>query len=362
MQRLTGIDLFRGIAVYGVAILHSGDLGGNEATTGWVGIIRHFSNFAVPFFLATSFYLTINRLYTNKYRYSLNSRLSRLLIPYAIWSIIYLALKLSQYWILHQSDELGKIFQDPISLIFLGGGHYHLYFIPLLLTGTVIVKIAEYFIRHKVNLKTLVLLLMLVTTIYELMLVSGNSFILGPNIAFQEIIKVIFPNGNSNPLLRFLLVELSWTLRCLPYIFVAMILSHSSVHKYFLNFNYRHTTIIFLTFVFVNLFKLEILPQSIYEVIRGYISLSLAIGISSTVKENHLVKNIGVCSFGIYLMHALVIAMLKIIANKFYPNLFGHVSVVTVLTFASLSFMLSWAVTYSIILKKKEASKLIFGV
>ena len=67
--------------------------------------------------------------------------------------------------------------------------------------------------------------------IYELLLVSGNAFKLGPNIAFQALLASIYPEGNQNPLIRLLLVELSWIIRCLPYIFIAMLLNYPSLRE-----------------------------------------------------------------------------------------------------------------------------------
>lgn len=359
-QRLTGVDLSRGIAVYAVAILHSGD--GVPATTGWAGILTQFSGFAVPFFLATSFYLAISKLYTSKAKYSLKSRLTRLLIPYAIWSAIYLVYRVLKYWISNKPEYLNQMFQDPISLVFLGGAAYHLYFIPLLLTGTLLIKVAEYLLEKRVKLKILVLLFVTSATLYELVLFSGNSFQLGPNVAFQGLLELVLPDGNRNPFLRLALVEVSWILRCLPYIFMAMILSYLAIDKNLLKLNAKYTILVFGIFFLLNAFGRLFLPEFLHELARGYSSLLFAISLSNNLKENHIVTNLGLCSFGIYFMHLIVIEVSKPIANKVYPDLITPVSALTLLTLATLSFLVSWVATSVLVTKQKSASKLMLGV
>ncbi len=56
-KRLLGIDLFRGIAAYGVVLIHGlGEIPRNENA---LLISNFFVAFCVPFFLATSFYFSI---------------------------------------------------------------------------------------------------------------------------------------------------------------------------------------------------------------------------------------------------------------------------------------------------------------
>ena len=149
--RLTGVDMFRGIAVYAVVILHS-DEGISVHPPIWEFIVK-FSNFAVPFFLATSFYLAIKKLYISGSKYKLKPRLSRLLIPYGFWTLVYLLYKALKYLVDNELDRLNSLFQDPVALIFLGGAAFHLYFLPLLFAGTINVKISELLIKNNTKLK-----------------------------------------------------------------------------------------------------------------------------------------------------------------------------------------------------------------
>ena len=90
-SRLIGIDLFRGIAAYAVVVQHS-------AIAPVSTLASHFQDicgFAVPFFLATSFlFIARKNLESVDLFNFLGERTRRILIPYAAWTALYLALKL----------------------------------------------------------------------------------------------------------------------------------------------------------------------------------------------------------------------------------------------------------------------------
>lgn len=356
-QRLTGVDLLRGVAVYAVAVLHSGDA--IPATTGWAGKLIEFSAFAVPFFLAASFYFAVDKLYNNGVQTSLKSRLTRLLIPYCFWSIVYLIYKVIKYSIADKTDALVKIFQDPVNLVFFGGAAFHLYFLPLLFLGTVLLRFANLLVVKQIKPKVLILLFIVSISIYELVLASGNAFRIGSGVAFQGLLESAWLNENL--VLRLLLVGFAWAIRCLPYILLAMLLTHPAIEKKsFLRFDGKSTLILFIAFLVINISGGELLPEAMREILRGYISLLFSISLSKILKENHFINNIGLCSFGIYLIHLMAIETFKIIANKIYPDMVSQVSILTLLTFSIVGFITSWAAT-AFLIKKKAVAKLMFG-
>lgn len=274
-QRLVGIDLFRGLAIYAVILLHI-DEGVQVMPPTWMRI-HDFALFAIPFFLATAFYLAINKLYLSQSSYPLGSRLVRLLIPYGIWSAFYLIYKSAKYLIASQSSMLMELFQDPLSLIFFGGAAFHLYFLPLLATGTLLIKLAEFLMRRRVSLKGLVLITALGLLIYEVILASGNGLKTPNYVVFEPLLVTVFPLTNSNPLLEWFLTELFWILKCLPYVMIAMLLNHPTVNQHCLKPSVRYSWQWLLTFFLLNAFGAFILPQAIYEVARGYTALLAAI-------------------------------------------------------------------------------------
>lgn len=360
-QRLIGLDLFRGIAAYAVVILHADE--GLTVQSGIWSAILNFSAFAVPFFLATSFYLTISKLYTSGGSYAWWSRLPRLLLPYGFWSLLYLCHKVLKYVIKHEPDKIRELLQDPLGLIFLGKAAFHLYFIPLLLAGTVFVIVAEYLIRKRVKLGALLGGLILSLLIYE----CYRAFLYGVapdqanlDTAAQGIRSLTSPKEHGNAFIRLLLVELGYMARCLPYIAVALLLNHPSIRGRLLKFDTKDTAVLLAAFLILNAFSVPLLPQTVHELARGYSALLLAVALSTNLKANVIIASLGNCSFGIYLMHLLVLEVCSSLAQKM--DLFtGQIAVLTLLAATTLSFSISWVVT-SVLMKQKPVAKLMFGV
>jgi fucose 4-O-acetylase-like acetyltransferase len=352
-RRLVGIDLFRGLAMYAVIILHI-DEGLQVLPPTWLSI-SNFAYFSVPFFLATAFYFAINKLYTSQGSYPLKSRLLRLLIPYGIWSVLYLLYKAAKYTVAGESNRLFQLFQDPLSLVFFGGASYHLYFLPLLAMGTLLIRFAEFLIERKVSWKGAGLIAFVSLLVYEVILSSGNGLKKPDNVAFESLLATIFPEGNSNPLLRLLLVEFSWAFRCLPYVMFAMVLAHPKVNKFCLKLISDYSPFWILVFLAVNIFAPWVLPDAVEEIARGYTALVAAIAISSLLKENALIKNIGLCSFGIYLIHIFFIEVFQSVVVRLYPSYNNNVSTATLLLATTLIFLVSWGTTNFLLRHKRLA-------
>ncbi len=357
--RLLGIDLMRGIAAYAVVLLHA-DEGISQAPFGWSQILE-LSSFAVPFFLAASFYLATSKLYTATDRYQIKPRISRLLIPYGFWTVIYILYKIAKYILDNEPNRIEALLRDPIPLIFFGGAAFHLYFLPLLAMGTILLKLAESLIQRTTNLKILTGFLIFFTLIYELIIVSGNSFQSAAGVAFQPMIALIFPAGNENPIIRVGLVALYAICRCLPYIFLALILSHPTIQKKYNAKIQLYLGVWLVLFLGVNLWGQMILPKSIHELSSGYLGLLLAISLSVHLKPSSVLSSIGMCSFGIYLMHLLVIDVFYIIGNRTFPQFIAQPSVLTLLSIAALAYLMSWGATI-LFLKSKPLSRLMFGI
>jgi len=358
-QRLTGIDLFRGLAMYAVIIVHI-DEGVEVLPPTWLKV-TNFASFCVPFFLAAAFYFAINKLYRSQDRYPLRLRLERLLIPYGVWSALYLLYKSAKYLAAGESGRLLELFQDPLSLVFFGGASYHLYFLPLLAMGTLLVKLVEFLITRKFSLKAVGLIALISLLVYEVVLFSGNGLKEPGNIAFEPLLAAIFPEGNSNPLLRLLLVELAWALRCLPYIMVAMLLTHPAANTFSYNLITKHSAFWALLFLAINIFSSGVLPDAVGEISRGYSALIVALSISSFLKEDPLIKNIGFCSFGIYLVHIFFVETFQSIAIRLYPEYVNSVSIFFLLAATTTVFISSW-VTTILLMRNEKISHVLYGI
>jgi peptidoglycan/LPS O-acetylase OafA/YrhL len=379
-QRFIGVELFRGVAAYGVVVIHTEALMRYSSfpTDYWIVAFAEINRFAVPFFLAASFYFMTGKLYANVNHFSggfnLKSKWKRLLIPYLCWSAIYLCLRLIKA--LSRPDELGTLFQDPVALIFLGGASVHLYFLPLLFLGSFLITVPEYLVkRQKVNIQTIAFFYVFSMLVYELMIVSGNAFQFGSNclenasscsVAFQSLLEVVLPNAKSNQILRLVLVALSWLIQCLPYVFMTMGLNHPSLQTKLSVFEKNHIIvlvffiILLCAFWILDVFNLIYFPRVLYESGIALCLLVVSIYLSKNVRENWLVKNLGSCSFGIYFMHYLFLVIYIIILSKISNEFLKIPPIFTMVTLATLSFGTSWILT-SLLLQKKAVSRLLLG-
>jgi peptidoglycan/LPS O-acetylase OafA/YrhL len=359
-QRLVGVELCRGIAAYAVVLLHSGDQ--TWAPVGyWASQVRTWFSFPVPFFLAVSFYFTIRKLPVGLSWNLWKRKFERLLIPYILWSAIYIFFKSLMFLGFKQYDKLSKLFEDPISLIFCGGSAIQLYYLPLLLAGTFAVMIiAEPLAKRHPRISLVTFLAILAITAYELLFVTGNQYQLGPNIAFENLLTWIAPNGNKNPLLRIILVNVAWMIRCIPYLLIAILLNRllSKIEGVFMQ---RLITILSLLFFLVLcFFNVTFIHGSIRELATAYSLLVFSLYLSKYIKASPIAENLGACSFGIYLIHPFFIQIIDIIVNKINPSLLEQVSLISQIIFSVPGFLLSWIAVF-ILLKNKLLAKYLFG-
>jgi peptidoglycan/LPS O-acetylase OafA/YrhL len=354
-RRIDGIDLFRGIAAFAVVILHS-DEGIKTDPQGW-SFFLHFSAFAVPFFLATSFYFLVDKISNGTQLIKWNNRFSRLLIPYAFWSIFYLVIKI-QFFLKRTPHKINSLVENWYGLIFLGQSEFHLYFIPLLIAGILLIVAGESFIRSRPHLLLLVFLLVSCMFIYQyylsLNLEAINSFLawLASSIHFD----VVRFDQNA---LKFSVKLLGLFLRCSSYVFAALIFSRLMIKDMLLNFKLSGFLVCLILFVVINAFSDINLPKIVEELLKGYIALSLAFSSSSYIKNNSIISSLGRCSFGIYLMHFAFFQILWSFVSRFGFNL-KHPSFLMLAFSVVFAYSMSWIMTH-ILMKKKEVSKIIFG-
>jgi peptidoglycan/LPS O-acetylase OafA/YrhL len=382
-QRLIGLDLCRGMAAYAVVVIHAYALMSyiNLPTNNSMAMLTQISRFAVPFFLAVSFYFMTNKIYVSEKSFSIranfNLRFTRLLIPYLSWSVIYLSLRLVKA--LSTPDGLKIVLQDPVGLVFLGSASVHLYFLPLLFSGSFLIVVADRLARRRINIKALFFLLIMSIIAYELMIRSGNHFHLGTNClgnisacssAFGTFIKSMLPNLSENQVLRLLMVEIAWIVQCLPYVFIGMIFNHPSIEKNILEFKSNHKMIFYAsTSLFfclsilgvLSVFKILYFPKALYEIGTGTTLFIFGIFISPNWQTHRLIEDVGKCSFGIYLMHYLVLLIYVPIMNRILSEVVAVSPTLIMLTLTTLSFITSWAIT-SILIGRKTISRLLFGI
>jgi peptidoglycan/LPS O-acetylase OafA/YrhL len=365
-RKLLGIELCRGLSTYAVILVHSGDeTWGLPIDLGAIAFRLNFY-FAVPFFLATAFYFMTSKpeiAYSSRFW---KSRFERLLIPYAIWSSIFLISRVVFFTLSKKTDRWEQLLQDPLSITFLGGASYHLYFLPLLFAGTFLVLLIPYIEKIKVRKLGLILLSILSIILYNTLEISGNSFQLGANFAFQSFLNFESINIELHPLLRLFLVEVAWIIRCLPYFFIALTLNRLLQNQ---NTKTQYSLSSFLGISFVILFVIfdllgNFLPQALKEILLGFALLLLSIFLSGNFSNNirsKITLSMGMCSFGVYLIHPFVMIFTKSIIGKFLPGITDSVSIFSMLALSVPTFVISW-ILVACFVRNKTIAKYLFGI
>jgi peptidoglycan/LPS O-acetylase OafA/YrhL len=362
-QRLLGIDIIRGIAAYAIIFVHSGDESWGLPISQAAISVRLLFYFAVPFFLATSFFFLTSRAEIDTSPRFWRSRIGRILIPYVVWTIIYLISRSVFFFKSQQMDRLWDLLRDPLSIFCFGGASYHLYFLPLLFTGTFLVIIAKYLQQIRVNRIVISCLAILSLVAYEWLTRSGNGFHLNPNTAFKNLSQINGWEIDNLPLLRFVLVQTAWLLNCLPYLLIGITILPlcDQVSKW--NATYRLITACLCGIVFLGSGAAILIgiPAIVKDVGQAYSLLLLAIILSGYIKQGWIFQSLGVCSFGIYLIHPFAMLSIKGALAKTLPSLAAEVSILSMLTISIGSFMISW-VAIALMMKNKWVAKYALGV
>jgi len=126
------LDYLRAVAMLGVLGIHTGAfaIGSPQVNIHLFLIFDILTRFSVPiFFFISAFGLFLNRNQKPfNYRDFLKRRINVVLIPYTVWSLIYL-LHLS----LSEGNPAVLTFRNISTALFYGLGSYHLYFLVILL-------------------------------------------------------------------------------------------------------------------------------------------------------------------------------------------------------------------------------------
>ena len=356
--RLLGLDLLRGLAMLAVILLHADEWSGIETLPdSWPAWIE-FANFAVPFFLAASFYLSIGKLISHPEKpFPLSVRLNRLMMPYVAWSAIYLAYKIVRYGLLGKIALLQSLASDPLLIMFVGGAGFHLYFLPLLMTGTALLKPLSGKPLSLLKGMAAPFMFGLSVLLYNALLQGGNMVETSLGVAFAGWFA---PPTTNNVILRPLLVYLAWSIRCLPYITFAIVLYPLVQKRPNFYRNWGAFVGLAIAFIGVNLYGSQWISPGLLEVLRGYSGVLFAIALSYCLKPHLIIANLGVCSFGIYLIHLLFLEIFQTIWIRLSPETAKAPSLTLLFGIILLTFALSWGLTHWL-MQRRSAAKWLFG-
>lgn len=347
VTRLNGIDLCRGLAAFAVILVHSGDETWGLPISEAAIRFRHLFYFAVPFFLAASFYFGTKKLPLKINGTFWTKKFKRIVLPYLLWSLFYLVMKTAIYSLTNKTEEVQRLLADPIALIFFGAASYHLYFIPLLMSGLLLLYLTNYLTKQ--HNQTLILSIFVIFSLiaYQLLFNFQNDFNIDTCTAFPELLQLISVNNLLYQPWRIILVCLSWIVRCLPYFAIALLINQflkQNIGRWF----YSKTTVAILLVlcILANAFGEQVLPRALSELIIAYSLLLFGIAISKYLPASNLVASLGNCSFGIYLIHPVIKRAVDILLVKFVPQVTQSISISSMLTYAIVSFLASWLVIY----------------
>jgi surface polysaccharide O-acyltransferase-like enzyme len=361
-QRLLGIDLCRGIAAFAVVVVHSGDETWGIPVSYEALHFRLFFYFAVPFFLATSFFFITRNLSENIDLNFLRIKLQRIFIPYCVWSILYIFFGTIFSFLANQPDKLNQLFQDPLSTIFFGGASYHLYFLPLLLSGTSLIFLLKNLLKHKFKIPIMIILSIISMIINRVIALSGNSFQLNPNTAFSGLLGLLDANSIYYSLARFLVVEMDWILICLPYFCIAVILNHILLKSDPFIFKSKFLFFWFLSiFIYFDIFSGIFMLPELSNIIMAFSLLFVGICLSNHLQESRIIKSLGNCSFGIYLIHPIIKKITGIILTFTASQITSQITVISMLCLSIPSFLISWLVI-NLLMNNKHLAQYMFGM
>ncbi len=328
-----------------------------QANAQWVA---SFFQFAVPFFLLTAFYFGAQASQkTTTWKAIVHKSAKRLLIPYLLWTGIYIALRMVKFWVQHKSMWL--VFADPVGLL-MGGSAVHLYFIPLLFIGLVTQQIIAPGIR-KFSAVGVLFLLALSLTAKIAVIRSGNGFNLDPMRAFETLIDTR-ALGLADAPARLALIFLSHVVRCLPLVLLGFLLArflarvNPGVNAG--NKPQRFAILLLASALFALQFALPLQHSPLGDEISGVLAFLLAWALSAYIPENKLARNLGVFSYGVYLSHLVFLETLQVGATKLHiaPRLGSFPALFAV---SALTFLACW-LTLSLASRQGKQIRLLAGL
>ena len=226
--RLPGVDAARGLAAFGVVVIHAGLVVGGAVTPAAGALSGFLSAWVVPFFLAAAFYFAAAATGAGRgardvgFGRWLARTAGRLLVPYALWTVIYAGAKTAKLLLRHDPGRAWEPWRDPATLLLTGGGAVALYFLPLLFAGLLVGR-ALGTLPGRLPLAALLGLAVAAMLGADAFARSGNGFNLVTGRAFGPALGGN-PFADSGPG-RIVLALAADAVRCLPFVLLAAALA-----------------------------------------------------------------------------------------------------------------------------------------
>lgn len=341
--RYGSLDVLRVVAALGVILIHSESVSNHQISAAVVRL-RNGCAWVVPFFLCAAFFFAARREMKgdSPWKPFVKARSARLLVPFLFWGALYTSLRAALYLRQGQSGELRALLQDPVALMF-NGGAVALYFLPLLFVGLLGLRaLSPLYRRLPIQLLGLcwVAFLLLEWRVNG----TGNQFDQDTARAFGAWTAPIdaaapLQLGQILPA-RVGLVLLCHFLRCAPLISFAFLLVRlDSAPQGERIRRVRAPAAVGLGALIFALWSAPV-PGANFLLLAdltGMCGVLTALSLSGSVPTFAWLSTIGIYTFGIYLVHQLVLTLLKLaIGNHLARPMGAPVALtVTLLTFAA---------------------------
>lgn len=291
-KRFQEMDVMRGIAIIAVILIHISSFAIDGSSNFLMGNIALFLNqltrFAVPVFLMLSGWgLTVSKKYEMKYVPLLFNQISKVIFFYLMWNVIY-------YIVSFDSFSLFEMVKGMI----LGSTYYHLYYVPLIIFFYMIYPL----IYRLAKLNSGLVIAFFITVfsqyadfIFKIeMLNSGVNvfnwlffFVFGIWFANDLDSKVIFIKKHARILLLLFVMSVS-------IVFAEAYITFEALGKSLATTSMRPSVIILSTAFFI---------------------MVIALDWKNNMVRKYILK-ISKVSYGMYLSHALVLAVFNILWNE----------------------------------------------
>lgn len=342
-SRIDEIDILKGISIIAVLIIHTtgiavSDLDKSSLSYIIFAVLNRFSQFAVPAFIfASSMLLMYNYGDSNDWKLFYKRRLKNVLLPYAVWTIIYGA----YLYIVHHVPLISIL---TIKNILLGGMFYHLYFIVIIVQLYALFPILLYIYRLiNKNIHTIVL---------SIIILQAVSILL-----FKYFISRYYQNSS--------LLFITY----ISFIIAGMYVGeniHKSGEYYSKRLINSFLAVILFGYLFVDIslkvFANKQIDSNLYNIYYYVFTLVASLFffvLSAKILNYHalsgLLINTGKLSFGIYLSHPLFLDVLKHFLNTGNQYLYDICIMITFIIIYVVSYI------FAMFIKKYKFAAVVVG-
>jgi surface polysaccharide O-acyltransferase-like enzyme len=316
-KKIMAIEYIRGISMLGVIGIHTGaySLSNPKVNIYLFALLEIVTRFSVPiFFFASAFGLFITQDLTSKFNYRgfLGRRLRTVLVPYIVWSVIYMI-----HYTLVSGDAM--IWHPPLlyEYALFGLASYQLYFLVILLWFYALMPFWRFWVSHIINhpVRNLGIILLL-----QILFNYYSSYMLHADFSNHYVNKLIF-HRLSYWIFHYLFIFLLGAVCAVKYArFKEMINNHQT----FITTFFYLTLIGILSYYYYLLSALHYTPEAAVNTAHQLSPIGVFYTLSSTlflfmVFSNEtlpqgiktILSKFGEHSYPVYLVHPLVMYYLS---------------------------------------------------